>query len=127
MLRFRARRQVGVLDIDPGLREAVGDARQHSWFVIALDHQHVILEREHASFAENHERFGRVTHDHTDDRVIDRIRCRKGMDVYLRGGQFSADARKCAGTVSEEDGELGGGLNRHLRTHGRENARVPER
>ena len=127
LLRFRARREVRVLDVDPSLGQTIGDVRQDPWFVIALNHQNVILEREHTAFTEDHEGLGGITHDHADDGVIDRVGSGEGVDVNLGGGQLRANTRERAGAVPKKDSELCGGLDRHLRVHERKNARVVER
>ena len=121
-LRFCGGGEVGVLDVDARPGQPFGDRREGAGFVVAFDHQDVVLESEHAPFAENHEGLGRVAYDHTNDGVIDRIGGGEGVNVDLRGGELAADAREGAGSISEEDGELGGGLDLDLRIHERENA-----
>ena len=116
-LRFRGAGEVGVLDVDARLGQPFGDRGERAGFVVAFDHQDVVLESEHAPFAEDHEGLGRVAHDHTDDGVIDRVGGGEGVNVDLRGGELAADARESAGPVAEENGELRGGLDLDLRIH----------
>ena len=115
--RFRCAGEVGVLDVDARLGQPFGDRGERAGFVVAFDHQDIVLESEHAPFAQDHEGLGRVAHDHTDDGVIDRVGGGEGVYVDLRGGELAANAREGARSISEEDGELGGGLDLDLRIH----------
>ena len=115
--RFRCAGEVGVLDVDARLGQPFGDRGERAGFVVAFDHQDIVLESEHAPFAEDHEGLGRVAHDHADDGVIDRVGGGEGVNVDLRGGKLGTDAREGTWPVAEEDGELCGGLDLNLRIH----------
>ena len=119
-LRFCCGGKVGVLDVDARLGQPFGDRRESAGFVVAFDHQDIVLEREHAPFAEDHQGLGRVAHDHAHYGVIDCVGGGEGVNVDLRGGEFAADTRKGSGSIAEEDGELRSGLDLHLRIHNRE-------
>jgi hypothetical protein len=116
-LRFRGAGEVGVLDVDARLGQPFGDRSQRSGFVVALDHQNIVLESEHAPLPEDHEGLGRIAYDHPDDGVIDCVGSGKGVNVDLRGGQLATDAREGARPITEENGELCGGLNLDVRIH----------
>ena len=126
-LRFCGAGEVGVLDINARLGQPFGDRGECAGFVVAFDHQDIVLECEHAPFSENHEGLGRVADHHPHDSVINRIGGGEGVNVNLRSGELATDARKGAGSVAEEDGELRGGFNLDVRTHEQENAPVKGR
>lgn len=120
--RFCAAGEVGVLDVDARPGQPFGNQRERAGFIIAFDHQDVIFESEHAPFAEDHKRLGWVAHDHPDDGVIDRVGCGQCVDVDLGGRELGADAGEGAGSISEKNSELSGGLDLKLRIHEPENA-----
>jgi hypothetical protein len=120
--RFRGAGEVGVLDVDARLGQPFGDRGERAGFVVAFDHQDIVLESEHAPFAEDHEGLGWVADHHPHDGVIDCVGGGEGVNVNLRGGELTTDARKGAGSVAEEDGELRGGLDMDLRIHKTKNA-----
>src|SRR5712671_3027796 len=54
---------------------------QNTGLIRGFDREHIGLKREHASFAQEHERLGGIAHDHAHNRLIDSIR--RGQRVKL--------------------------------------------
>lgn len=121
-LRLRIGGEISVLDVDARFGEPLGNRSQCPGFVVAFNHQDVVLESEHAPFPEDHEGLGRVAHHHADNGMIDRVGGGEGVDVDLRRGQLGADPGQGAGPIAEKNGELGGSLDLDVRIHGKENA-----
>ena len=97
-----------------GLTGFAGYWFQNAGLVRCLDRQYVSLKREHAGFAQKHERLGRVAHDHTHNGVIDSIGRSQRIDIDPRIRQRLTHARKCAGTICKENCQLSGGFNGEL-------------
>jgi len=52
-----------------------------------FDREHISLKREHARFAQEHERLGGIAHDHAHNSVIDSIRRGQRVNIDSCVGQ----------------------------------------
>ena len=98
---------ISAFNVHLGIGEALRDFGQNTGLIRGFDREHICLKREHARFAQGHERLGGIAHNHAHNSVIDSIRRGQRVNVDPGVGQRVTHPRKCARTISKENSELG--------------------
>jgi hypothetical protein len=104
--RSGIRSKISILDVHFGARECIGNLPKYATFVGGLNAKDIVLERKRAAFAQQHQCFGRIAHNHSNYRMVHRVRNRERLNVNAGFGHSFAHARQRSGTVFEKHCKL---------------------